>query len=1275
MNKIYKIIWSKVKQRYMVVGEYAKSHTKNAGRVVGRVAASRDKKLSRIITASLLVGSLSLCSGVEASSGYVYFYDRVSSGSYVGSFSISTGTSSGTMGFVNSSLVYGSNSITAFGGSYSYQTGSVEASSVLGGSSNSISASAGSGSSSIDASARLYNSSIIGGSSNSISAGAFMTLSNSVIAGGSSNRIMGVVNKSNGGSFIGGGSRNTINGGMYSGIIASTDVVTTGNYDFIAGSDPVAALGNYNTILGSTGTGSAADYSDYTTKITADYGTVIGSADSIVNGARGTVIGSTGVLSGGGLVMNSSGTAAIDSNATTGYGLVKATGGYSTVIGSDATGYDIELDEVITTEATGTHSTIIGSTNAIASGEYSVIIGANNSEASGMHSVAIGGIDVAAFKDFGVAIGSWAQADGVASIAIGYQSNAVNDYDMALGYFSQTEEAGAHTGTTAQKITIQGTTYDFAGLAKANNGTISVGSSIEGIYHQIQNLAAGDVSATSTDAINGSQLYVVAQAVDSLQTGSANAVVYDLNIDGSVNKAKVTFGDADNNVTTKLTNLTEATLSGTSTDAVTGAQLYAANQNIASNTSAIAQNASDISTLQNNLNTLSGNAVAYDDADKTKVTLGGANGTTITNLANGDVSANSKDAVNGSQLYATNQIAEDVAAEIEVIKQYFNADGDALNAVNATNDDNGNNIADTYATKDSMNTLSDAVGTVQDGNYVSSANNVAQNINALDDQVKLNTDNISQNANDIQTLQNSLGTLSNNAVSYDNSNKDVVTLGGNGGTVITNVKAGTLSQTSTDAVNGSQLYATNQNVSANADNIATNASNIANNAAAIENLQGNFNDQGQALSAVNADNATSALSAVSDANGNNIADTYATKDEINTVSDTLGIVQDGNYVASNNTVAENVNALDDQVKANADNISANTTNISNNADAIAQNASAIAQNASDIAQNTSDIAKNKADISLLQTEIQGLSTAGISYDTTSQDIVSFAGTNGTKLTNVSAGEVSATSTDVVTGAQLQDVIDMIDDMGLADVNALKEQLGIVEDGDFVSSNNTIGENINALDAQVKFNADNIASNKQIISDISNKVGTVEDGHFVKSNSTIGENINTLDREVAVNRDAINEIGNSVNRGFSEMNRRVNKSGANAAALAALHPNPIDSDSKFDVAVGLGAYHGSRAGAVGMFYRPNERVMLSMGGSMAGQDDVMVNVGAVFSLDRNVGQGLPSKKVMAQHIIQLEKTNSTVVSELKDTKAELKETRAELDELKKMYVELANKVSR
>ena len=92
-----------------------------------------------------------------------------------------------------------------------------------------------------------------------------------------------------------------------------------------------------------------------------------------------------------------------------------------------------------------------------------------------------------------------------------------------------------------------------------------------------------------------------------------------------------------------------------------------------------------------------------------------------------------------------------------------------------------------------------------------------------------------------------------------------------------------------------------------------------------------------------------------------------------------------------------------------------------------------------------------------------------------------------------------------------------------------------------------------------------------------------------------------------------EVVNNTNR-INQLGSRVNKVGAGAAALAALHPMDFDPDDKLTFSAGYGNYGGENAAAIGAYYRPDEKVMFSVGGTV-GNGENMVNAGVSFSLDR------------------------------------------------------------
>ncbi|RVI07174.1 calcium-binding protein, partial [Sinorhizobium meliloti] len=186
-----------------------------------------------------------------------------------------------------------------------------------------------------------------------------------------------------------------------------------------------------------------------------------------------------------------------------------------------------------------------------------------DSSATGSNSVAIGPESVASGTD-SLAAGHGATASAQGSIALGQGAQANNANDVALGSGSVTETAVGTSGTT-----IRGKQYDFAGTAPV--GTVSVGA--DGSERTITNVAAGRISADSTDAINGSQLHATNSAIEDLQDGvgniNDNAVFYDRNVDGS-KKNSITLVGGDVNAPVVISNVGKGVKG---TDAVNVAQL------------------------------------------------------------------------------------------------------------------------------------------------------------------------------------------------------------------------------------------------------------------------------------------------------------------------------------------------------------------------------------------------------------------------------------------------------------------------------------------------------------------------------------------------------------------------------------------------------------------------------------------------------------------------------------------------------------------------------
>ena len=176
-----------------------------------------------------------------------------------------------------------------------------------------------------------------------------------------------------------------------------------------------------------------------------------------------------------------------------------------------------------------------------------------------------------------------------------------------------------------------------------------------------------------------------------------------------------------------------------------------------------------------------------------------------------------------------------------------------------------------------------------------------------------------------------------------------------------------------------------------------------------------------------------------------------------------------------------------------------------------------------------------------------------------------------------------------------------------------------------------------------------------------------DGNYVKKDNSAGDNLTILDKQVGKNTTNITNLGNTINNlngKLGTLDNRISKVGAGAAALAALHPLDFDPHDKWDIAAGFGNYRNASAAAVGLFYRPNERTMMSLGWTM-GDDRNMINAGVSVKLGRGDVYTRYSKVEMANQIKDLKEKNDKM-------QAENKEMRSELDELKAQVAALAAK---
>lgn len=239
--------------------------------------------------------------------------------------------------------------------------------------------------------------------------------------------------------------------------------------------------------------------------------------------------------------------------------------------------------------------------------------------------------------------------------------------------------------------------------------------------------------------------------------------------------------------------------------------------------------------------------------------------------------------------------------------------------------------------------LSNQIGTlIANGNYIQKDGSVSSNLSKLDTQVKVNADAISANADAISTEKTdreaAVTTLSDSAVKYDGSNKGKVTLAGEGGTTITKVKDGVLSDSSTDAVTGKQLYAEqtaretkDTELSTKITSNATDITGIKTDITGLKDLS-NVSEAGktvikkQAKQAVKvaADGNATVTTAGSEDDGNTLTYTIHISSNGTVSLDNTGLIsggtlyselrpEDGTYVKRDNTTAANLSALDNNL--------------------------------------------------------------------------------------------------------------------------------------------------------------------------------------------------------------------------------------------------------------------------------------------------------------------------------------------------------------------------
>ena len=777
MNKIFKVIWNPATGSYTVASETAKSRGKKSGR-------------SKLLISALVAGGMLSSFGVQAQAGRDNG-QGVNYGQGTGTGWVAIGEDAKANSFTDT----GGGSSTAVG---YHSTADGRWSTALGAKTHSLG----------EASVALgINTTSAGERSLAIGASATSTGGFSIALGRYANSV-----------------------GEFS--IAQGDHAETGADDAIAFGRESKALGIMSIALGATANASK------------EYAMALG-ASSAASAANAIAVG------------RNSAAAGVDSLA---FGRLSAANAANAIaMGAESKAAENATAVGTNAEANGLNSIALGS-GSIADVDNTIALG-NQSQA-----VAAGAI----------AIGQGNKADGANAIALGNGSITGGVNAIALG---QGSYAGLENGTAiGAQASAQGKNSVAlgAGSVATDADTVSVGNTTA--QRQIVNMAAGDISTTSTDAINGSQLYAISKSVADNLGGGAT-----VNAQGVVTSPNYrlksgifgTVGDAltglDNNTlqwdslkkaysaahgtdtTSTITNVKDGAISDTSKDAVNGSQLKTTNDNVATNTANITTNTNSINTLTDSVGDLKDDALlwngtAFSAAHGTEAT------SKITNVKDGDLTAGSTDAVNGSQLKTTN---DNVATNTTNITNLTDSVGDLKDDALLWNGTAFSAAHGTDATSKITN--------VKDGDLTAGSTDAVNGsqLKTTNDAVAANTTNIATNTTNITNLTDAVDSLGDDSLLWNATAGAFSAAHSTDATSkITNVTAGDLTAGSTDAVNGSQLKTTNDAVAANTTNIATNTTNITNLTDAVDSLGDDsllWNATAGAFSAAHGTEATSKI--------------------------------------------------------------------------------------------------------------------------------------------------------------------------------------------------------------------------------------------------------------------------------------------------------------------------------------------------------------------------------------------------------------------------------
>lgn len=1046
-----------------------------------------------------------------------------------------------------------------------------------------------------------------------------------------------------------GGQYNTASGN-YSVVLGGSGNTASGVYSVVTGgANNIASGRNSIVVSGSTNTASGENASimgGNTNTASGTNSTIIGGSNNKNGAANGIIIGGnqheltsgTDTVFVGGTVNKSSGNA----NQSVLIGGTKNTvggrqagifgGTYNMTAGTLTSVYGGASNTV-----SGTGTAILGGWSNAASGLYSVLVGGEKGAAQGQYSVALGGASTADTAKDAVAIGIGASANVEKGVAIGAGAVATEAGTISVGH-----NKGDKYYQTSYTVNGGGTVKEQTYSSNLYNRLVNVGYGKDGhdaaTMDQLTKVSAGDrISvASETDQTTGAATYKISVNNDgAVASGDANLVA-----GGTVYSEVRPSSDG--------TYVKTASTTGDNLLALDG-QVKSNADNISTNTSNIASNATDIRNLKDLSNiTADGQtvikkaavgAVTVKAGDRVEVQMEKAtDGSSVTYTVSakndGKVAKDDANLVSGDTVYNAIEDAKNAIDTDMDTKVSNKADIDASNVGKNLKGDDGSTAASDDAIQQNLNAWGSAVGTgtidknngqlvtggtvytevrpKEDGTYVKMASTTGDNLLALDKQVGTNAKNIT----DLTNLTNItdagktvIKNLAKGTIDMENGSYTTVSSREVDGVKTFKVDVasdGKVEEGNSGLVTGDTVYdalnKASQDINKNLDkkanidasNIGSNLKNADGTAASEEDQKKNAESWGKAIGTGEVKESDNRL-----VTGDTVA--KAIKDETR-------VSEDGTYVKKDATAGENLKNLDDQVKRNTDNI----TSIKNITDNLNNNyAKTDLSNVTDEGKTTiKNLAQDAVKV------VNGKNTT-VTTKTETNGNISYA-------VNVDDSAIKDVMKEDMDKKADRDAGNLTD----SDVTSWQKKLGTGESqsGDHrLISGDTLYNALKEVDGNTLMKTDGVTINID-------QTGTAKTidvrGKDGVTRTITGIATDPSDPTSAANVDYVDHRVESLN---SRMTHEVSRAGAGAAALAALHPLEWDPDSKFEFALGYGHYKAANAAALGLFYRPNEDVMYNLGGTL-GNGDAMMSGGVTFRFGTKGRKPKASPLAMQQTIM-------------------------------------------